>query len=191
MASTPALVGGGLLLLVAVGIGGYFLGQSAEPPVETPAPPAAAAVAPAADQWVTASNHQNWLLRCRTDVPTQGPDSCVGLLELVNADSNNLVLAWLVAPGADGSLVGTFQTPLGIQVGSGIDLQFGDAPVRKIGFASCGTQYCLASTLMDEAFIAEASAAERMQAVIVTQEGQAVTLGIPLAGFTDIIAQFP
>ena len=63
-----------------------------------------------ASQWTTSATHENWLLRCRTDVPDPGPEACVGVLELINEETNQLVLAWLVAPGADGALNSTFQT---------------------------------------------------------------------------------
>lgn len=144
---------------------------------------------PAAHAETKTSKFGAWDVNCREE--TQGEDkktACVGVLQIVEKKSKQVLLVWLVGKDRQGRLAATLQTPTGIRVSSGIDLALGSAPARKVPYDVCVERACNGSFLLDAKFVAAAGRAEKAQVTIVAANGKSLSFGIPMAGFDRVIA---
>ena len=164
--------------------------QPAQPPAPAPAQAqeAAGQQAPPTPQRTEIIKHDNWTVTCSEFAENRQPRSCSAVLQVVQANSKQILFSWIISPGDGRKTMASFQTPTGIMVAPGIELKLGDGAARKIPFVSCEQGRCTASTVMDDGFLRDASAAETAQATIYGLNGQGVQFGIPLKGIDKAVA---
>jgi invasion protein IalB len=192
------LIGGGVLL-VAAAAGAYYLGtlrstgpapqaQAVNRPAQQQAQPAEAAQPPAPPplQWTTVGTFGSWEARCAT--PAGQAKICTAVLQVIDNRSKNTLMAWIVGPDDKGAMQSVFQTPTGIMVANGVEVKLGNAPMRKIGYQSCGAQQCIASAPMNDAFIKEVVAAQKADVTLTALNGRALNFGIPVTGLDKALA---
>jgi invasion protein IalB len=188
-----------LIAIAGVGFGAYEYGQlhsgtSTTQAAETTAPQAAAAPAsaqkPAPDRtWFTKATEGNWKLRCRAQPePVDMSKSCIGLIDVVNTKTKQLVLAWMIGTNKTGGLSMTFQTPTGVIVASGLGLVLDSGETHRYPFAACGSQACQATTAMDDALIAELQKAAQAHVLLTLASGQGISINMPVNGADKILA---
>ena len=74
-----------------------------------------------------------------------------------------------------------------ISIPNGIELKFGNGPVRRLSFVTCGPQQCVAEALIDDAFTREASANTKATITIHTPGG-AIPLELAVNGIDKAIS---
>ena len=193
---TGLYIGIGVAVLVVAAVGAYYVGTLKSTPApqaaNRPAPAAQPAAAPAQPappqiQWKTIGNFGSWEARCTTP-PGQTKQLCTAVLQVVDNNTKNVLMAWIVGPDDKGAMQTVLQTPTGLMVSSGVEMKLGNSPVRKIGFQSCGTQQCTAVTPMNDAFIKEVTTAPKVDVTLTAQNGRTLNFGIPVAGFDKALA---
>jgi invasion protein IalB len=139
-------------------------------------------------KWTTQATYGNWEMRCHAGAA--GKKTCIGLLEVVDAKKHQMILGWLVGLNAKGGLSTTLQTPTGVLIGRGVDMQLGTSAVRHLGYNICGARGCEASVAMDNAFVSDLEGAGKATITLYTGNGKAVNIGIPVKGADQMIKSF-
>lgn len=183
---------GGLAVLVAVAVIAFYAGvrhgrHSAED--ANAAGPHEVMPGAAQQQWATAATYGNWQMRCHAGA-VGDKKSCVGVLEVIDAKKHQLILGWLMGLNGKGGITSTFQTPTGVLVARGVDLQLGNSAVRHLDYSACGANGCEASLVMDDSMIADAEAADQAKITLYAANGKAVNLGIPVKGVNQVVDTF-
>lgn len=179
----------GIVLLALVGGGAYYFGiNKGRQATEEAGEPRQIPVMGQQANWTTAATFGNWQLRCRDN--TEGKKVCIGVLEVVNTKNRQLILGWLVGLNAKGGLSTTLQTPTGVLVGRGVDMQLGSSAVRHIGYSACGARGCEASSTMDDTFVNDLVGADKATITLYTDAGKALNIGIPVKGADQIVKSF-
>ena len=125
-------------------------------------------------------------------------DECIGILRITQQVEDpsekdpkktaaQVVLAWIISKATNGKLITSIETPLGILIQPGIHLILDKSPPKTIAFTSCGTQSCLASTEMNEAFLKQARAATKVEMKIQSPIGKAFAYTFEPTGIKDVI----
>jgi invasion protein IalB len=133
-------------------------------------------------------NFDNWTLTCVEYAEARGKQTCAATLQMVQAKSRQVLLAWTAGLGGDGRPVLTIQAPTGILIAPGVEVTLGKAKPRRIAFASCDTGHCTASAPLDEALVRELSAADVAEVDIQAMNGNNVQFKLPIKGFDKAYA---
>jgi invasion protein IalB len=133
-------------------------------------------------------NFDNWTLTCVEYAEARGKQTCAATLQMVQAKSRQVLLAWTVGIGGDGRPVLTIQAPTGILIAPGIEVTLGKAKPRRIAFTSCDTGHCTASTPLDDALVRELGAADMAEVDIQAMNGNNVQFKMPIKGFEKAYA---
>ena len=189
--STYTLLGG-LVLLAAVATIAYYTGfhQGSRNAADANAGPHEVMPGAIRQQWATVATYGNWQMRCHAGAAASDKKSCVGLLEVIDTKKHQLILGWLMGLNGTGGITSTFQTPTGVLVARGVDLQLGNSAVRHLDYGACGASGCEASLPMDGRFIGDAEAADQAKITLYAANGKAVNLGIPIKGVDKVVETF-
>jgi invasion protein IalB len=164
------------------------------PSITSPAAPAAAPAAPAAppapvpfrtemvryDQWVATCNDF-----------TEGPRKkiCTAQLVVQQSGTNQILLAWLVTINENKQFVMGIQTPTGVKIAPGVELELEKVTKRVIPYESCEPGRCVASMVMDAALMRDITASSKAQLSIHAVNGQILKFDIPIKGFDKATTQ--
>lgn len=198
-ASLYALFGGAVLLAAMIGGGIVYFVTSPGTPNQAVANNAPAGAQQAARgggngngnqaangpvQWDTVGTFGSWQVRCQKN----NNKICTAVLEVIDNDKKQVLMAWLIGPDQRGGLQTALQTPSGVLVGNGIDIKLANAPARHLNYLSCLPQQCTAVSPMDEAFIKEALAAPKADVTVYAANGKSLAFGIPVTGIDKALA---
>jgi invasion protein IalB len=195
-----------IVLLSSVVAGAIELSQNAPPsgrssPTRQPrskAPEQAHAQAPAPAQPAPAAplpqrteivRFDNWLVTCNDFVEGPRKRVCAAQLQLQQSGTNQVVLAWTVSINDNKQFVTALQTPTGVAIPPGVDLQPEKGAKRKMPYESCDTGRCTAGTIMDANFVRDITASATMKVFIQSSNGQTIQFDIPIKGFDKASAQ--
>ena len=144
-----------------------------------------------------------WQLNCTSNKTNKTDkinkkDECIGILRITQQVEDpsekdpkktaaKVVLAWIISKASNGKLINSIETPLGILIQPGVHLILDKTPSKTIAFTSCGTQSCLASTEMNEAFLKQARAATKVEMKIQSPIGKAFAYTFEPTGIKDLI----
>jgi invasion protein IalB len=173
------------------------------PAAPAPAAPAPAAPAPAAaakPQRVETTMYDSWAVTCEdTSVGGAVKRTCNAALRLVN-QNQGMVLNWQIGFNPEGSLVTAIHVPSSLAVkqgnetvggpillANGVELKFGNGPVRHVAYVWCGPQQCYAETPIDDAFMKEAVASEKATITIHTG-GATIPFELSIKGIDKAIS---
>jgi len=160
-------------------------GQQAQTqqPVQPPPPPQAAAPAARSPQRTEIVKFDNWTVTC-LEYPEGTPKkTCAAQLQVQQSGSNQVLLAWTVSLNDSKQFVTLLQTPTGVSIPSGVELQPEKAGKRKLSYESCEPARCTSTLPIDAALLRELSTAPTAQVVIFAVNGQSVQFNIPIKGF--------
>ena len=159
-------------------------GQQAQTqqPVQPPQPQAAAPAA-RSPQRTEIVKFDNWTVTC-LEYPEGTPKkTCAAQLQVQQSGSNQVLLAWTVSLNDSKQFVTLLQTPTGVSIPSGVELQPEKAGKRKLSYESCEPARCTSTFTIDAALLRELSTAPTAQVVIFAANGQSVQFNIPIKGF--------
>ena len=159
-------------------------GQQAQTqqPVQQPQPQAAAPAA-RSPQRTEIVKFDNWTVTC-LEYPEGTPKkTCAAQLQVQQSGSNQVLLAWTVSLNDSKQFVTLLQTPTGVSIPSGVELQPEKAGKRKLSYESCEPARCTSTFTIDAALLRELSTAPTAQVVIFAANGQSVQFNIPIKGF--------
>jgi invasion protein IalB len=108
---------------------------------------------------------------------------CEAVLQIVQQNSNQVLFNWTVTSNASKQFVTIMQTPTGVVIAPGVELRVGQAPTRKIPFATCETGRCVATLTMDTALLCDMAASATAEATIQGSQGNTVQFNIQMKGF--------
>ena len=159
-------------------------GQQAQTqqPVQPPQPQAAAPAA-RSPQRTEIVKFDNWTVTC-LEYPEGTPKkTCAAQLQVQQSGFNQVLLAWTVSLNDSKQFVTLLQTPTGVSIPSGVELQPEKAGKRKLSYESCEPARCTSTLPIDAALLRELSTAPTAQVVIFAVNGQSVQFNIPIKGF--------
>ena len=125
----------------------------------------------------------NWTVTCLEFAEGTPKKTCAAQLQVQQSGTNQLLLAWTVSLNESKQFVTVLQTPTGVSIPSGIELQPEKAGKRKLSYESCEPGRCTSTFTIDAALLRELTAAPTAQVVIYAVNGQSVQFNIPLKGF--------
>lgn len=172
--------------------------QRPGPPAPTGQPPAPAPQ-PAAPRHVDTTQYNSWVVTCED---TDGAKKvCIASLRVIN-QNRKVMLNWQIGFNPEGHFVTAFHIPPAlaikqgdktvggaIRIPEGVELKFGNGPVRRLAFASCGPQQCVAEGPIDDAFVKEALANAGAKAnITIHTGGGAIPFDVPIKGIDKAIS---
>jgi invasion protein IalB len=131
---------------------------------------------------------ENWTVTCQEFAEGTPKKTCGAQLQVQQTGTNQTLLAWTVSINDSKQFVTVMQTPTGVAIAPGIELQPEKAAKRKLAFESCEPGRCTANFTMDAAMLREITAAPSAQVVIFAVNGQTVQFSFPIKGFDKAIA---
>lgn len=134
------------------------------------------------------SRFDGWIVTCNEFSGGPKIRECESLLRITQQKTNQVVFSWTVGLNGNSKVVATFQTPTGVLIAPGIELQIGNAAARKIPFTSCEAGRCVSTTMVDAAMLREMTTASTAKAVIQGAQGSTVDFNIEMKGFDKAYA---
>lgn len=129
----------------------------------------------------------NWLVTCNEfDAPKKR--TCEARLQVVQTNTNQVLLEWTVWLNDDKQVQTRLQTPTGVNIPVGVDLQLEKGPARKLAFESCETGFCRAGMIMDANMVRDLFASATAQVTIQASTGDKARFNFPLQGFDKAYA---
>jgi len=175
-------------------------------PTAQPGAPAAQPGAPAAQQatpprHVETTQYDSWVVTCQDAADGGSKKTCFASLRVVNQNKRAL-MNWQIGLNPEGRLVTAVHVPSAlairqdnktvggaIRVAEGVELKFGNGSVRRLNFATCGPQQCVAEGAIDDGFIKEAIANANSKANIsVHTVGGVIPFDVPIKGIDKAIS---
>lgn len=168
--------------------------QTQTKPAAAPTKPAAAAPAPATAPAPTPPpeavrteilKFDNWTVTCQDFVAPTPRKVCIGQLQVVRAQTNQVVFALRVSyndPNAPGGIA-AFQTPTGILLTKGLSVKFGKFEPRILNLTSCEPTHCLAAVPLDATMLRDLSTNETMEVTVFGSNGEGLKFNVPIKGF--------
>jgi invasion protein IalB len=176
------------------------------PAAPAPTGPAAQPGAPAAQQptpprHVETTQYDSWVVTCQDAADGGGKKTCFASLRVVN-QNKRVLMNWQIGLNSEGRLVTAVHVPSAIairqdnktvggaiRVAEGVELKFGNGPVRRLSFATCGPQQCVAEGPIDDGFIKEAIANVNGKAnIAVHTVGGVIPFDVPMKGIDKAIS---
>jgi invasion protein IalB len=126
---------------------------------------------------------ENWTVSCNEFAEGPRTRVCSALLQVVQQETNQRVFTWSVSVDNNKQMVTVLQTPTGVAITPGVELQIGKTSGHKVPFTACDTGGCLATLPMDAALVREMTTSTTAQAVIQSSQGKTVQFDIQMKGF--------
>jgi invasion protein IalB len=131
--------------------------------------------------------YDRWTVTCQETLDNNAKKTCSATLRVVD-QNKQLVILWRLANAADGKLTSVMQTPTGVLVQKGVDLNVGDKAVGKFAYAGCVPQNCEAAGAVDDPLLKAIMAAPEMMVTIHAMDGRDVHFKFPLSGIDKAVA---
>jgi invasion protein IalB len=162
---------------------------SASPP--SPQTPAQNRPPPPTPQRTEILKFDNWMVTCFyfTEGPKKHACSAQLQVQVQQSGASQTLLSWVVSPNDSNQTVTDLQTPTGISIPPGVQIEFDKKTKRTLPFDSCDTGHCTAVSTMDANFIRELSTAQAAEILIHAGNGQTIQFNIPVKGFDKAYAQ--
>jgi invasion protein IalB len=147
---------------------------------------AAVQPAPAAPQVPTRVeilNFDNWAVTCNEFAEGPRTKRCSALLQIMQQNTNQTVFTWTVGLDERKQMMAVMQTPTGVVIAPGIELEIGKLATQKIPFTSCEPGRCIATMTVDANLLREMTTSPTAEAVIQGSQGNTVQFSIQMKGF--------
>lgn len=176
----------GLCLLAALPAAAQTKPAAGQPAAQPSAQPAAQPPAPPPEPVRTEIlKFDNWTVTCQEFTQPATRKACVGQLQVVRAQTGQVVFALRVSytePNAPGGMA-AFQTPTGILLTKGVSVKFGKLEPRLFTLTSCEPTHCLATVPLDATLLRDLSANEAMEVTVFGSNGEGLKFAVPIKGF--------
>jgi invasion protein IalB len=148
---------------------------------------------------VETTTYDSWAVTCEdTTVGGAAKRTCIASLRVQN--DNRVLLNWQIGFNEDGHFITAVRIPAGLTVkkgdqtvggpiliANGVELKFGNGPVRRLSYVWCGPQQCFAEAPIDDAFVKEA-VANANATITVRTAGGAIPFELPIKGIDKAIS---
>lgn len=163
-------------------------------PQAQPGAPASAARPPVRlPQRIEILRFDNWAVTCNEFADTPNKRACNAELHAEGSASGGarvIIVLTLYINDAK-QLVGVLRTPTGVMLAPGVELKFDEAGdktgenagVNKFIYESCETNGCVATSILDSAFIRHATSAPATTVIMRAANGGTVQFKLPIQGF--------
>lgn len=149
------------------------------------------------------SRYDNWVVTCQEFADAPKKHVCSAVLRAESSGGTPLVFVWTLFINDKKQLIGVVQTPTGVMLSPGVEIELAHAgdlkskdaqkesrgPKHKFAYESCEPGWCAATLGFDTAFIREAMASENATVVIQAVNGNTVRFNFPNKGFDKAYAQ--
>jgi invasion protein IalB len=125
-----------------------------------------------------------WSVDCAES--DKGDVRCTLRFALVNKKSKSVVFGWSIVPGTgEAANKAVLQTPTGILLGDGIQIQFPEADPTKAAFRICGPRYCFAEFDFTQAWLDSFEAQKSLSVAFRNGKGQELKYPVNLERFGE------
>jgi invasion protein IalB len=124
----------------------------------------------------------DWTVTCATN--ESGTKSCAMMQRLSNAQTKQVVLAWLVGLSPSGDKVMTLRTPLGLLLNKGIVVQVDDNPHLVMTYRTCVQTFCEAVHALNAALLNTLRGGASARVQLQNLQEQPVNINVSLKGFS-------
>jgi invasion protein IalB len=140
----------------------------------------------------------NWLVTCQEFADAPKKRVCNAVLRAQTSGNSPVVFTWTMYINDKKQFVGVLQTPPGVLLSPGIEMELGSTkdakkqtrgPKYKFVYESCGPSWCAATLNFDDALIREAMSAGAANVLIQSSDGSTVRFDFPIKGFDKAYAQ--
>jgi invasion protein IalB len=182
----------GFLMFAAVQL---FVVQNGSAQTARPAP-----AAPSAPQRTETIVYDSWTVTCQENPSAQVKKVCLANMRVLG-QNQQVLLNWQLGYNRDGKYVTAVHAPAGMSVKkndqtlgggllitNGIELKFGNGPVRRLTYFACNPQQCFAELAIDDAFIKDALASTTATVTLSLPGAGAVPLEVPTKGIDKAIS---
>lgn len=129
----------------------------------------------------------NWVVTCNEFEPPK-KRVCDARLQFVNANTNQLLLEWTFWLNDNKQVQARLQTPTGVNIPAGVDVQPEKGPARKLAFESCEAGFCFASMVMDANLVRDLSASTIAELTIQASNGNSARFNLQIKGIGKALA---
>ena len=123
----------------------------------------------------------DWTVTCATN--DAGKKVCAMMQRLSNAQTKQVVLAWLIGLDPAGDKVMTLRTPLGLLLNKGVVVQVDDNPHLVISYRTCVQSFCEAVHALNASLLDTLKAGTTAKVQLQNLQEQAVNINVSLKGF--------
>lgn len=146
---------------------------------------------PAANSKVEISTFEGWTVTCRIPEKAGTPRACSAVLRIFQTDPSSqqsrAIFGWVIGM-RDKKPVGVFQLPTGVLIQPGVSVQIGK-DTKTMPYSQCAPMGCEAVVAMDDGFNKAVSAAQSIDATIVSTDGKALKFTINTKGFARALSE--
>jgi invasion protein IalB len=132
---------------------------------------------------------ENWTVTCNYYNDGAKKQACAARLQVQQSGTNQILLSWTVLANDSKQIVSEMQTPTGVTIAPGVEMELDKKGKRTLAFESCDPGHCTATAVMDAAFVRDLSAAQSVQIAVHAINGQTLQFDIPAKGFDKVYAQ--
>ena len=104
--------------------------------------------------------------------------------ELLQADTNQRILAIGLRPQADRDSILTIVAPFGLRLSEGVNIEVAEELVANVPFQTCLPGGCVATTSLEQSGVDRLAAGAEAQITMLTNTEQPMSVTISLSGFT-------
>ena len=123
----------------------------------------------------------DWTVTCATN--EAGKKSCAMMQRLSNAQTKQVVLAWLIGLNPAGDRVMTLRTPLGLLLNKGVVVQVDDNPHLVMSYRTCVQSFCEAVHALNLTLLTTLKGGTTARVQLQNLQEQAVNINVSLKGF--------
>lgn len=131
----------------------------------------------------TQKTFDGWQVECNED--DQGKKACAVYIGFIESKSKAVVLGWTIGQDAAGASKLVVRTLTGIDVSSGIEVQFGTSNPVSLPYKTCMPQFCAAEVPFSDAWLKAMNASPKFTVTYKAANGQAIKQEVDLKGFGD------
>jgi invasion protein IalB len=143
-------------------------------------------IASAARTHVT--RHTAWATVC-VEQEEPGPAACRLETRLQDARTRQTLFRWQIGYAEDGRVLSVAQTPNGVLLSAGLELELTDIRATRLPFSTCSDSACESAFFMEDRLIDTLSARAAVSARFVTADGRPIELAVSMDGFASALGQ--
>lgn len=128
----------------------------------------------------------DWKLDCGVN-PRTSKKQCTIAQQLTDEVSKSVIFAWLIGNDGEGNLVAVWQTPTGVLVNRGVEIDVGTGKPIAVPYTSCITGHCEAIANLAPDFIHALATATRATVTVYTVAGRGMTFTLSVNGLAEAI----
>jgi len=132
-------------------------------------------------------NFENWTVTCREFEDPKKRD-CSAFLRVTRANTNQTLFTWTVGLDATKGPTATINTPTGVLIAPGVELQLDKTPVRKVPYIACDSSQCSATMPVDSILVRDMIAASNAELAFTAVNGSKLQFKFPINGFARAYA---